>query len=318
MTAYRPNAFSDFNGQSILVENLKIFVAAAKDRGESLDHVLFHGPPGLGKTTLAQLVADAMGANMFRSSGPVIDSQRVLLTLLASLEDGDILFIDEIHRLPVQIEEVLYSAMEDGKVDMIFGEDQDRRSVRIDLPKFTLVGATTRIGGISKPMFDRFGISFRLDYYSPEEMLSVIEGMATGLLISIDDEASDFLAHHCRGTPRVAQRLLRRMSDFSNDPVNPVVTPVVARHALDRMSIGPLGIDESDQRYLAYLAKADRPTGLGTLAAALSEPQDTIQDVIEPFLLRQGLIQRLPQGRMISDRGLELMGLPPRPVAEAA
>lgn len=318
MTHYRPNAFSDFNGQSSIVENLKIFVAAAKDRSEALDHVLFHGPPGLGKTTLAQLVADAMGSNMVRSSAPVIVDQRILLTLLASLEEGDVLFIDEIHRLPIQVEEVLYSAMEDGKVDMIFGEESERRSVTIELPKFTLVGATTRVGGLSKPLFDRFGISFRLEYYTPEEMLPVIDAMAAGMLIAIEDDAAQVLARHCRGTPRVAQRLMRRMSDFSDDPVNPVITPVVAQHALGRLLIGPLGIDESDHRYLSYLSRMECPVGLSTLSSALSEPQDTIEDVIEPFLLRQGLIQRMSRGRQISDRGLELLGLPPRPVAEAA
>ena len=314
MNNYRPNSFSNFNGQNAITDNLKIFVEAAKDRGEALDHVLFYGPPGLGKTTLAQLVADAMGSNLVRTSAPVIEHQRILLSLLTNLEDGDVLFIDEIHRFPIQIEEVLYSAMEDGKVDMIFGEESNRRTVTIDLPKFTLVGATTRVGGLSKPLFDRFGISFRLEYYTPEEIAPVIESMALGMMVSIEEEAIEFLSHHCRGTPRVAQRLIRRMCDFAGDPVNPIISKDVAKLTLDRLMIGPLGIDENDHRYLVYLSKMSGPIGLSTISSVLSEPQDTIEDVIEPFLLRKGLIQRMSRGRQISDNGLILLGLPPKPV----
>lgn len=296
----RPENLSSFNGQEALVSNLRLFINAAKMRGEVLDHVLFHGPPGLGKTTLSQIIADEMGSRLIRTSAPVIDSQRNLMSLLAGLEHGDILFIDEIHRLPMQVEEVLYTVMEDRRMDIIVGEGMDARSVSIDLEPFTLVGATTRAGGLSRPLFDRFPIVQRLDFYSLQEMSVIVAAIAKREGLDLGDEL-ETVASRCRGTPRVANRLIARIRDFSE--VERLKSSQLVELAFSRMEIYKMGLDSEDIRYLSFLARSARPVGLSTIAAAISETAEAIEDVIEPFLLRQGLISRTPKGRMITKSG---------------
>lgn len=296
----RPENLSSFNGQEALVSNLRLFINAAKMRGEVLDHVLFHGPPGLGKTTLSQIIADEMGSRLIRTSAPVIDSQRNLMSLLAGLEHGDILFIDEIHRLPMQVEEVLYTVMEDRRMDIIVGDGMDARSISIDLEPFTLVGATTRAGGLSRPLFDRFPIVQRLDFYSLQEMSVIVAAIAKREGIDLGDQL-ETVASRCRGTPRVANRLIARIRDFSE--VEKLKSSELVELAFSRMEIYEMGLDSEDIRYLAFLARSARPVGLSTIAAAISETAEAIEDVIEPFLLRQGLISRTPKGRMITESG---------------
>jgi Holliday junction DNA helicase RuvB len=296
--ALRPKSLEEFVGQKAARDNLRVFIEAAKSRGDALDHVLFFGPPGLGKTTLAQIIAREMGVGFRATSGPVIAKSGDLAALLTNLEDGDVLFIDEIHRLNPAVEEVLYPAMEDRALDIMIGEGPSARSVRIDLPKFTLVGATTRQGLLTTPLRDRFGIPVRLNFYSHGELEQVIRRAAGLLDLGIAEDGAHEIAKRSRGTPRIAGRLLRRVRDFAN----------VAGEAVDA-----LGLDAMDRRYLTMIADVYRggPVGVEALAAGLSEPRDTIEDVVEPYLLQLGLIARTARGRQLNPPGWKHLGLNP-------
>ena len=311
--ALRPKSLDEFVGQQAARENLRIFVNAAKSRGEALDHVLFHGPPGLGKTTLAGIVAREMGVGFRATSGPVIAKSGDLAALLTNLEDGDVLFIDEIHRLNPAVEEVLYPAMEDRALDLMIGEGPSARSVRIDLPRFTLIGATTRQGLLTTPLRDRFGIPVRLNFYSVEELEQVIRRAARLLGVGITDDGSREVARRSRGTPRIAGRLLRRVRDFAHAIGADAIDTDVADKALTRLEIDALGLDAMDRRYLTMIADlyGGGPVGVETLAAGLSEPRDTIEDVIEPYLIQLGLIARTARGRCLNGRGYTHLGLAP-------
>ena len=283
----RPRALSDFIGHDGLKQNLSVFISGAKSRGEAMDHVLLYGPPGLGKTTLAHIVANELGTNFRATAAPMLTKQGDLAAILTSLEPMDVLFIDEIHRLPTAIEEVLYSAMEDFKLDIMLGEGPSAKSVRIDLPPFTLVGATTRTGLLSNPLRDRFGIDLRLSFYSPDDLAKIIMRSANILGTPIDADGAAMLARSARGTPRIANRLLKRARDFAG------------------------GLDELDREYMSAIIRhyAGGPVGIENLAAALSEPADTIEDVIEPYLMQLGFIQRTPRGRIVTDAGYAHLGL---------
>ena len=311
--ALRPKSLDEFVGQQAARENLRIFVNAAKSRGEALDHVLFHGPPGLGKTTLAGIVAREMGVGFRATSGPVIAKSGDLAALLTNLEDGDVLFIDEIHRLNPAVEEVLYPAMEDRALDLMIGEGPSARSVRIDLPRFTLIGATTRQGLLTTPLRDRFGIPIRLNFYTVEELEQVIRRAARLLGVGITDDGSREVARRSRGTPRIAGRLLRRVRDFAHAVSAESIDAAVADKALSRLEIDALGLDAMDRRYLTMIADlyGGGPVGVETLAAGLSEPRDTIEDVIEPYLIQLGLIARTARGRCLNGRGYTHLGLTP-------
>ncbi|MEL6359503.1 MAG: Holliday junction branch migration DNA helicase RuvB [Pseudomonadota bacterium] len=311
--ALRPKALADFVGQPQLKDNLSVFVGAAKARDEALDHVLFHGPPGLGKTTLAQIVANELGVNFRSTSGPVISKPGDLAALLTNLEAGDVLFIDEIHRLTASVEEVLYPAMEDFSLDIMIGEGPSARSVKIDLPRFTLVGATTRSGLLTKPLLDRFGIPLRLEFYRAEDLTRIVERAAQKLGTEISPEGALEIAKRSRGTPRVAGRLLRRVRDVATVEGSGIITEEIADLALGRLEIDRLGLDPLDRKYLSLIAKhfAGGPVGVETIAASLAEARDAVEDVIEPFLLQQGLIQRTPRGRVISGTGWRHLGLVP-------
>jgi len=317
--ALRPKSLDEFVGQQAARENLRIFVNAAKSRGEALDHVLFHGPPGLGKTTLAGIVAREMGVGFRATSGPVIAKSGDLAALLTNLEDGDVLFIDEIHRLNPAVEEVLYPAMEDRALDLMIGEGPSARSVRIDLPRFTLIGATTRQGLLTTPLRDRFGIPIRLNFYTVEELEQVIRRAARLLGVGITDDGSREVARRSRGTPRIAGRLLRRVRDFAHAVSAESIDAAVADKALSRLEIDALGLDAMDRRYLTMIADlyGGGPVGVETLAAGLSEPRDTIEDVIEPYLIQLGLIARTARGRCLNGRGYTHLGLNPPPGAQA-
>ncbi len=310
--ALRPRALDDFVGQRSARENLRVFIEAARSRGEALDHVLFFGPPGLGKTTLAQIVAREMGVGFRATSGPVIVKGGDLAALLTNLDDGDVLFIDEIHRLAPAVEEVLYPAMEDRALDLIIGEGPSARSVRIDLPRFTLVGATTRQGLLSTPLRDRFGIPIRLVFYTPEELERVVTRAAGLLGLAIDAGGAGEIARRSRGTPRVAGRLLRRVRDFADVAGEALVTATVADASLTRLEVDRLGLDAMDRRYLGMIADPYRggPVGVETLAAGLSEPRDTVEEVIEPYLIQLGLIARTARGRCLNPAGWSHLGLP--------
>ena len=309
--ALRPKTLDEFVGQKSARENLRVFIAAAKARGDALDHVLFFGPPGLGKTTLAQIVARELGVGFRATSGPVIAKAGDLAALLTNLEDGDVLFIDEIHRLAPAVEEILYPAMEDRALDIMIGEGPSARSVRIDLPKFTLVGATTRHGLLTTPLRDRFGIPVRLTFYTHDELESVITRAARLLSLDIASDGAREIARRARGTPRIAGRLLRRVRDFAHG--EPQVTAKVADAALTRLEVDALGLDAMDRRYLTMIADIYRggPVGVEALAAGLSEPRDTIEDVIEPYLLQLGLIARTARGRLLNPGGWAHLGLTP-------
>ena len=311
--ALSPKSLDEFVGQKAARENLRVFIEAARTRGDALDHVLFFGPPGLGKTTLAQIVAREMGVGFRATSGPVIAKSGDLAALLTNLEDGDVLFIDEIHRLNPAVEEILYPAMEDRALDLMIGEGPSARSVRIDLPKFTLVGATTRQGLLTTPLRDRFGIPVRLTFYSVEELEKVIRRAASLLELAIADDGAREIARRARGTPRIAGRLLRRVRDFANVAGEASVSAKVADAALNRLEVDALGLDAMDRRYLTMIADIYRggPVGVETLAAGLSEPRDTIEEVIEPFLIQLGLIARTARGRCLNAGGWKHLGLNP-------
>ncbi|HET6157876.1 MAG TPA: Holliday junction branch migration DNA helicase RuvB [Dongiaceae bacterium] len=318
-TALRPQLLSEFVGQQQARANLAVFIEAARKRNEALDHVLFVGPPGLGKTTLAQIVARELGVGFRATSGPVITRAGDLAALLTNLQPRDVLFIDEIHRLSPAVEEVLYPAMEDFQLDLIIGEGPAARSVRIDLPKFTLVGATTRLGLITTPLRERFGIPLRLNFYEPKELDLIVRRGARVVGLNLDDSGAMEIARRSRGTPRVAGRLLRRVRDFANVGKMKIVDQKAADETLKRLDVDDLGLDAMDRRYLRLIADhyGGGPVGVETLAAALSEQRDTIEDAIEPFLIQQGLLQRSPRGRMLTVTGYRHLGLtPPRNQAQ--
>ncbi|NML07013.1 Holliday junction branch migration DNA helicase RuvB [Sphingomonas sp. G-3-2-10] len=311
--ALRPKLLDEFVGQKAARENLRVFIQAARSRGEALDHVLFFGPPGLGKTTLAQIIAREMGVGFRATSGPVIAKSGDLAALLTNLEDGDVLFIDEIHRLAPQVEEVLYPAMEDRALDLMIGEGPSARSVRIDLPRFTLVGATTRQGLLTQPLRDRFGIPVRLNFYTVDELEKVVSRAARLLDLHVAEDGAREIARRSRGTPRIAGRLLRRVRDFATVLGEATVHAKVADAALTRLEVDALGLDAMDRRYLMMIADIYRggPVGVETLAAGLSEPRDTIEEVIEPYLIQIGMIARTARGRCLNGMAWKHLGLDP-------
>ena len=298
----RPKQLSDYIGQDKVKENLSVYIQAAKARGEALDHVLLYGPPGLGKTTLAGIIANEMGVNIRITSGPAIEKQGDLAALLTNLQEGDVLFIDEIHRLNRSVEEVLYPAMEDRALDIIIGKGPSARSIRLDLPNFTLVGATTRAGQLSAPLRDRFGVIFRLELYTPEQLSEIVRRSAGILGIEIDERGARQIASRSRGTPRIANRLLKRSRDFAEVKYNGVITEEAAEDALSRMEVDGLGLDAVDRRLLTAMIKNYNggPVGLETIAAAIGEEAVTIEDVYEPYLMQIGFLSRTPRGRCVS------------------
>jgi Holliday junction DNA helicase RuvB len=310
--ALRPKTLDDFVGQKAARENLRVFIGAAKSRGEAMDHVLFFGPPGLGKTTLAQIVARELGVGFRATSGPVIAKSGDLAALLTNLEEGDVLFIDEIHRLQPAVEEVLYPAMEDRVLDLMIGEGPSARSVRIELPRFTLVGATTRQGLLTTPLRDRFGIPIRLQFYTVDELEHVVSRAARLMAMDLAPDGATEVARRSRGTPRIAGRLLRRVRDFAHMAGDLTVDRKVADAALTRLEVDGLGLDAMDRRYLLMIADIYRggPVGVETIAAGLSEPRDTVEEVIEPFLIQLGLLARTARGRCLTGRAWTHLGLP--------
>jgi Holliday junction DNA helicase RuvB len=310
--ALRPKNLTDLIGQDRVKENLGIIIAAARQRGEPLDHVLFYGPPGLGKTTLAHILANEMGVNIKITSGPAIERPGDLAAILTNLRMGDILFIDEVHRLGRIIEEVLYPAMEDFALDIVIGKGPSARSIRLKLPRFTVIGATTRLALVTAPLRSRFGAVYRLDYYDLSAMCEIVRRAAGVLRIGIEPEGVDEIARRGRGTPRVALRLLRRVRDFAEVRAEGVITRTVSRQALDLLDVDPLGLDEMDRRVLRTIIENYRggPVGLSTIAASVSEESDTIMDVVEPYLLQLGFLERTSQGRLATRRAYEHLGLP--------
>ncbi len=313
----RPLTLGEFIGQRQVRENLRVFIQAARARAEALDHVLLHGPPGLGKTTLAQIVARELGVGFRATSGPVIARAGDLAAIVTNLQPRDVLFIDEIHRLSPAVEEILYPAMEDYQLDLIIGEGPAARSVRIDLPPFTLVGATTRSGLVTTPLRERFGIPLRLNFYTAAELEEIVKRGARVLAFELAPDGAAEIARRARGTPRVAGRLLRRVRDFAAVAGAGRVDRKAADAALQRLEVDALGLDAMDRRYLSCIAEnyGGGPVGVETLAAALAEERDTIEDVIEPYLIQEGLVQRTPRGRMLADKGWRHIGLAPPPSA---
>ena len=310
-TALRPQRLSEFVGQARARENLAVFVEAAQTRREALDHVLLVGPPGLGKTTLAQIIARELGVGFKATAGPVIAKAGDLAALLTNLEDRDVLFIDEIHRLSPAVEEILYPAMEDYVLDLIIGEGPAARSVRIDLAKFTLVGATTRLGLLTNPLRDRFGIPIRLEFYSVEELELIVKRGARLFGIGLTDDGATEIARRARGTPRIAGRLLRRVRDFAIVAGREAIDRASADDALQRLEVDAAGLDTLDRRYLRVIAESygGGPAGIETIAAALSEPRDALEEIVEPFLIQRGLVQRTPRGRMLTPAAFRHLGL---------
>lgn len=309
-TSLRPTSWEDYIGQEKIKKNLQVFIKASKKREEALDHVLFFGPPGLGKTTLAYIIANEMEANVKMTAAPMIEKSGDLAAILTNLEEGDVLFIDEIHRLSPAIEEILYPAMEDFRLDIIIGSGPAAQTIKIDLPRFTLIGATTRAGMISSPLRDRFGMHFRLQFYSPEELGLIITKASKKLEKDCNKEASLEIAKRCRGTPRIALRLLKRIRDYADveDEENIVIER--AKYGLDELGVNDLGFDELDLRFLDVLITAKgRPMGLSTIAAALSEDEGTVEDVIEPYLIAKGYIERTARGRIATPKSYEIFRL---------
>jgi Holliday junction DNA helicase RuvB len=312
----RPRTFAEYIGQDKVKENLAIFLSAAKMRGETLDHVLFYGPPGLGKTTLAHIIAAEMGAALQSTSGPVIEKSGDLAALLTNLQEGDILFIDEIHRLPRIIEEILYPAMEDFKLDIMIGQGPSARSIKLDLPPFTLIGATTRAGLLTSPLRDRFGVVHRLDYYTAKDLEQIVHRSAEILKVDMTEDGGREIAQRSRGTPRIANRLLRRVRDFAQVKGEGIITRPIAERALEMMEVDGLGLDKMDHKLLLALIEKFKggPVGIDSLAASINEEKDTIEDVYEPFLIQSGLLHRTPRGRVATETAFRHFGFtPPSP-----
>lgn len=307
----RPKTINDYIGQDKVKENLAVYIEAARGRGEALDHVLLYGPPGLGKTTLAGIIANEMGVNIRITSGPAIEKQGDLAALLTNLQEGDVLFIDEIHRLNRQVEEVLYPAMEDGALDIIIGKGPSARSIRLDLPHFTLIGATTRAGQLSAPLRDRFGVIFRLELYTPEQLSSIVKRSAGILEIPVDEKGAMEIARRSRGTPRIANRLLKRSRDFAQVKYDGVISREAAVDALSRMEVDELGLDNIDRVLLKTMIKNYNggPVGLETIAAAIGEESVTIEDVYEPYLMQIGFLSRTPRGRCATALAYKHLGI---------
>ena len=307
----RPQTLDDYIGQQKAKENLKIYIEAAKARGESLDHVLFYGPPGLGKTTLAGIIANEMGTHMKVTSGPAVGKPGEMAAILSNLQEGDVLFVDEIHRLNRQVEEVLYPAMEDYAIDIMIGKGATARSIRLDLPKFTLVGATTRAGLLSAPLRDRFGVVHHLEFYTVEELKTIILHSALTLGVEIDEEGAYEMARRSRGTPRLANRLLKRVRDFAQVKYDGRISKEVASFALDLLEVDKMGLDQNDRNILMTMIGkfAGGPVGLDTLAAAIGEDAGTVEDVYEPYLVKNGLINRTPKGRVVTELAYQHLGI---------
>lgn len=307
----RPQVFDEYIGQTDVKENIKVFVTAAKMRNTSLDHVLLYGPPGLGKTTLSHIIANELGVNIKTASGPTIEKSGDLAAILSTLESYDVLFIDEIHRIPRYIEEILYSAMEDFKLDIVIGTEGQSRNINIDLPPFTLVGATTRAGDLSSPLRDRFGITCKLNYYTTEELKTIVKRSARVLNLNIDDKAAEIIAKRSRRTPRIANRLLKRVSDFALVKGLDVINESITNESLKRLNVDESGLDKTDIEYLESLINKFNggPVGIESIAASIGEEQTTIEDVIEPFLLQEGFIKRTIRGRQVTDKTYEYLGI---------
>jgi Holliday junction DNA helicase RuvB len=315
----RPQLLSEYIGQSKIKENMKIYIDAAKARGETLDHVLFYGPPGLGKTTLAGIIANEMGVHMKVTSGPAIEKPGEMAAILNNLQEGDVLFVDEIHRLNRQVEEVLYPAMEDFAIDIMLGKESSARSIRLDLPKFTLVGATTRYGLLTAPLRDRFGVVQKLEFYTPQDLKTIVIRSATVLGVEIDERGALEIARRSRGTPRLANRLLKRVRDFAQVKYDGRITKEVADFALDILDVDKVGLDNNDRNILLMMIEkfGGGPVGLETLAAALGEDAGTLEDVYEPYLLMNGFLNRTPRGRVATELAYRHLDIPMEPHANS-